>query len=139
MPSIMGALRERIREGPPSLADVHKAYDKQCREELEKIDREVVEIPVDLSKASPGSLNTASLRDTWPGPYMKDRDTGHYIFSPAERELWALVEGLVNLAMDHQGSTGEDDWSDFTSPFQARPRTGWRAEAWNAYFSGEFD
>jgi hypothetical protein len=134
----MGALRERIREGPPSLADAHKAYDDQCREELEKIDREVVEVPVDLSHASPGSLNTASLRDTWPGPYMKNQATGRKY---DEWELWALAEELIDLAIGHLGLTGEDDWSDFTSPFGMRPHTGWRAEAWSAYYetSGEFD
>lgn len=134
MPSVMGALRDRIREGPPSLADAHKAYDDQCREELEKIDREVVEIPVDLSRASPGSL-TGSQRDTWPGPYMKNQATGKKY---DEWELWALAEELIDLAIDRLNSTGEDDWSDYTSPTTpGRRYTQWKSEGWGAYWGFE--
>jgi hypothetical protein len=122
----MAALRERIREGPPSLADAHKAYDDQCREELENIDREVVEVPVDMSGASPRGGVSDALRDTWPGPNMVDPNTGRQY---PERELWLAAEELIDATLGIYWMSP----SIYIAPV-GREFTRWNSEGWGAYW-----
>ncbi len=118
-----------------TLALKHRLYEAQCRKELETIDRVVVVVPVDTRGASPRGSVVGYMRDTWPGPFMTNPSTGRQY---EERDLWALAEELVNLAIGRLASTGADDWSDYTLPTTpTRAFTRWGPEKWHTYYGLE--
>jgi hypothetical protein len=78
----------------PLLRDAHAELDRHNEEKLREVDREVEVIS--LSEASARDLSSSAMRDTWPGPGMRNPTTGRLY---PERELWQTAELIVDAAI----------------------------------------